>query len=300
VRIRLVKERFKRLQKGPLRGLVAIVGTIQQSIKHLSPILIYLDKEGDWHNCRSDIALISPELSVASWKEIQSAVNDFWCHDYQPQLGDTIVDIGAGIGDDAVAFSRLVGKNGRVIAIEAHPHTYRCLVKTIKANRLDNVIAVNAAVADREGYITISDGENYLSNNIHAGMGTVKVQARTLANILKQTDSSRVDLIKMNIEGAETAALEGMTEILRTLPHVVVSCHDFKADRGESTEFRTYESVYQLLNSSGFQLLGREEDPRPEVRYFLYGEKSTAPEVETTLAAPTLGNSANLREDKCN
>lgn len=279
MRIRLFKERFKRLQKGPLRGLVAIVGTIQQSIKHISPILIYLDKEGDWHNCRPEIALVSPELSVASWKEVQSAANDYWCHDYQPQLGDTIVDIGAGIGDDAVAFSRLVGKNGRVIAIEAHPHTYRCLLKTIKANRLDNVIAVNVAVADKEGHIAISDGENYLSNSIHACMGTVMVQARTLENILKQTGSSRVDLIKMNIEGAETAALEGMKEILRTTPHVVVSCHDFKADRGESSELRTYESVYQLLINSGFQLRRREEDPRPEVRYYLYGEKLLSPPV---------------------
>ena len=256
-----------------MRGLVAIVGTIQQSIKHISPILIYLDKEGDWHNCRPEIALVSPELSVASWKEVQSAANDYWCHFYQPQQGDTIVDIGAGIGDDAVAFSRLVGKNGRVIAIEAHPNTYRCLLKTIKANRLDNVIAVNAAVADVEGYITISDGENYLSNSIHAGMGTIRVKACTLENILKQTGSSRVDLIKMNIEGAETAALKGMKGILLTTPHVVVSCHDFKADRGESPELRTYESVYQILKNSGFQLRGREEDPRPEVRYYLYGEK---------------------------
>ena len=277
MRVRQIKERFKRLQKGQLRWLVAIVGTLQQSIKHLSPILIYIDKEGNWQNCRADITLVSPELSVASWKEVQSAANDYWCHDYQPQLGDTVVDIGAGIGDDAVAFSRLVGKNGRVIAIEAHPLTYRCLLKTIKANRLDNVIAVNAAVADKEGHITISDGENYLSNSIHAGMGSVRVQARTLENILKKTGTSRVDLIKMNIEGAETAALKGMKEILLTTPHVVVSCHDFKADRGESSELRTYASVYQLLINSGFQLRGREEDPRPEVRYYLYGERLMSP-----------------------
>lgn len=273
MRVRQIKESFKRLQKGKLRWLVAIVGTIQQSIKHLSPILIYIDKEGSWQNCRPEITLVSPELSVASWKEVQSATNDYWCHDYQPQLGDTVVDIGAGIGDDAVAFSRLVGKNGRVISIEAHPLTYTCLLKTIKANRLDNVIAVNAAVADKEGHITISDEDNYLSNSIHAGMGTVRVQARTLENILKETGTSRVDLIKMNIEGAETAALKGMKEILLTTPHVVVSCHDFKADRGESSELRTYESVYQLLINSGFQLRGRKEDSRPEVRYYLYGEK---------------------------
>ena len=279
VRIRLFKERFKRLQRGPFRWLVAIVGTIQQSIKFRAPILIYVDKEGDWHNCRREIVLVSPELSVASWSEVQSAVIDYWCHSYKLQLGDTVVDIGAGIGDDAVAFSRLVGKNGRVIAIEAHPHTYRCLLKTIQANRLDNVIAVNAAVSDSEGHIAISDGDNYLSNSIHAGMGAVRVRARTLENILKQTGSLKADLIKMNIEGAETTALLGMVGILNVTPHVVVSCHDFKADRGESSEFRTYESVYQLLINSGFQLRGRKEDPRPEVRYYLYGTKVIEPNI---------------------
>lgn len=279
MRIRWVKEHFKRLQRGPLRWLVAIVGTIQQSIKFHSPILIYVDKEGDWHNCRREVTLVSPELNVASWKAIQLAVNDFWCHNYKLRSGDTVIDIGAGIGDDAVAFSRLVGKNGRVIAIEAHPYTYRCLLKTIKANRLANVIAINTAVSDKEGHITISDGENFLSNSTHAGMGTVRVQARTLENILKQTDITRVDLIKMNIEGAETAALVGMKEVLDATPHVVVSCHDFKADRGESAEFRTYESVYQILTNSGFHLRGRKEDPRPEVRYYLYGTKVIKPKI---------------------
>ena len=274
VRIRLVKELFKQLQKGRFRWLVAIVATIQQTIKFRSPVLIYIDKEGDWYNRRREMTLVSPELSVASWSEVQSAVIDYWCHNYKPQLGDTVIDIGAGIGDDAVAFSRFVGVTGRVIAIEAHPRTYRCLLKTIKANRIDNVIAVNAAVSDNEGYITISSGENYLSNSVHAGMGIVNVKAHTLAHILKQTGNSRVDLLKMNIEGAETAALVGMMDILPAISHVVVSCHDFKADRDEGAEFRTYENVHRLLVGSGFGLRARKEDPRPEVRYYLYGAKA--------------------------
>jgi FkbM family methyltransferase len=271
--IRLVKERFKRLQKGPLRPLVAIVGTIQQSIKFFSPVLIYVDREGDWYNCRREVTFVSPELNVSSWKAVQSAVMNFWCYNYKLRAGDTVIDIGAGIGDEVVVFSKLVGKQGRVIAIEAHPYTYRCLLKTIEVNRLDNVIAINAAVSDKEGYLTISDEDNLLSSSIAAGTGTVKVQARTLENILRQTGCTRIDLIKMNIEGAETAALEGMREILRITPHIVVSCHDFKADRGESSAFRTYAGVHQILVDSGFQLRRRKDDPIPEARYYLYGAK---------------------------
>ena len=184
-----------------------------------------------------------------------------------------MIDIGAGIGDDAIVFSQLVGAFGRVIAIEAHPHTYRCLVKTIQENKLRNVIAVNAAVSDSEGFINISSGDNFLSNSTQTGQRSIRVQARTLGSIIKETDSERIDLIKINIEGAETSALIGMSRVLEAVPHVVVSCHDFKANRGEGDAFRTYDNVYKVLAASKYQLSNRPSDPRPEVPYYIYGQK---------------------------
>src|SRR5476651_2235281 len=103
-RVRLLKERFKRLQKGRLRWLVAVVGTLQQSIKFFSPVLIYVDKEGDWHNCRRGATFVSPELTVYSWSAVQANVMDRWCFNYALRSGDTVIDIGAGIGDDALVF----------------------------------------------------------------------------------------------------------------------------------------------------------------------------------------------------
>jgi FkbM family methyltransferase len=271
--LRRIKESFKRLQKGRMRWVVAAVGTIQQSLKSSSLVHIYTDKDGDWYNSRKDASFVSPELNVTSWQQARTNVLDFWCHGYQPQLGDTVVDIGAGIGDDALVFSRLVGASGRVIAIEAHPQTYRCMVKAIEANGLTNVIAVHAAVSDAEGFISISDGDNFLSNSTQNGQGSIRVRTRTLENILEETGSARVDLIKMNIEGAETAALMGMTHVLSTTPHVVISCHDFKANRGEGEAFRTYDDVYKILTTSNYQLSNRQNDPRQEVPYYLYGKK---------------------------
>lgn len=48
---------------------------------------------------------------------------------YQPKPGDVILDIGAGAGEEALTFSRAVGSSGRVICVEAHPRTFRCLQK---------------------------------------------------------------------------------------------------------------------------------------------------------------------------
>jgi len=269
--IRIIKDRFKRLQRGRLRWLVALVATVQQSLKWFSPILIYVDKDGDWYNHRRDITLVSPELNVSCWATVRAAAEDYWCHGHHVLPGETVVDVGAGIGDDAVVFSRKVGINGRVIAIEAHPSTYRCLLKTIKANKLNNVLAINIAVTDKEGHIAISEEDNFLSNSIQTGTGGRKVQSDTLDNTLQRVGVSQVDLLKMNIEGAETAALNGMTKILHFASNVVVSCHDFKADRGEGTIFRTYERVSEILADAQFQLSRRIDDPRPEVRYYIYG-----------------------------
>src|SRR5690348_17122655 len=50
--------------------------------------------------------------------------DDYWFHVYKPCAGDTIVDIGAGRGEDVFAFSRAVGDAGRVVAIEPHPVSF--------------------------------------------------------------------------------------------------------------------------------------------------------------------------------
>jgi FkbM family methyltransferase len=283
--IRLLKERFKQLQRGPLRLLVALVATIQQTIRYQSPILITVDKDGDWHNRRTDVTIVAPELDVTSWSAIQAAVADLWCYDYVLQSGNTVIDIGAGIGDDVVAFSRLVGRNGRVIALEAHPRTFRCLLKTIAANRLENVTALNFAVSDQEGEVCISDEDNYLGNGIVSGTGAIKVRASTLDHILGEIGVMHTDLVKINIEGAETSALHGMNQILSTLPHIVVSCHDFIADNhGGDAVLRTYNDVNKILKDAGYIIRKRREDsPYGQayylltgLGYYIYGKKSDA------------------------
>ena len=60
---------------------------------------------------------------------IGSLTKRSYCLRYQPKPGDTVVDVGAGMGDDTLVFSRMVGPSGRVFSFEAHPDTFRCLQK---------------------------------------------------------------------------------------------------------------------------------------------------------------------------
>ncbi|MGA2137406.1 MAG: hypothetical protein ABSH14_00945 [Verrucomicrobiia bacterium] len=82
--------------------------------------------------------------AMAQWKEDLRDVLDmhrgWWFYRYQPAAGDVIIDVGAGIGDDALIFSKAVGKQGRILAIEAHPVTFKLLEKTCYYNRLENTV----------------------------------------------------------------------------------------------------------------------------------------------------------------
>lgn len=272
---RKLKQIVKMYQKGIFAPVVAIVASIAQSLKHRSAVHIYIDKDGDWHNRRREVTFVATELHALCFKSVAAAVMDSWCYDYVLKTGDVVIDIGAGIGDHAVVFSRLIGPQGRVIAIEAHPRTYRCLLKTIKSNNLHNVIAINVAASDRNGEVGMAYGENYQSSRIVTGGHTVQVKASRLDDILGALGVSNPSLVKMNIEGAETAALLGMAKTLRDVPHIVVSCHDFIADMGGEPALRTYNDVKKILQLSGYSLEPARDDLRPWFPYYLYGAKGS-------------------------
>jgi len=273
--VREVKERFKFLQYGRLKWIVAVVATITQSFKYRSLVLVYPDCDGDWYNRRSNVTYVSPELNVTSWEQAQKAVMLLLCYDCELKRGDTVIDIGAGIGDDVVSFSRLAGEEGLVIAIEAHPVTFRCLEKTVSANQLNNVVCHNIALSDTEDEIYVSTEQNFLSNSIvdNKTTGPVKVQARPLDSLMKEMNVTRIDYIKMNIEGAEVAALKGMSEVLTKTPNLVVSCHDFKTDRGESPAFSTFNDVVLISRNAGYHLKHDNKHLLPESKYYVYGKK---------------------------
>lgn len=202
---------------------------------------------------------------------------DCWFYDYRPRPGDIVVDIGAGFGNDAIVFSRAVGPAGKVVAIEAHPVSFRKLQKTCKWNELSNVIPVEAAIDERNGVVTIT-GENDNASNavggaVHESEYKYQVVARRFDDVAQEAGIEKIALLKMNIEGAERAALLGMPNMLQATDRVAIACHDFRAARGGSDFFQTKDFVRQTLSEAGFALKFREDDPRPYVADTIYGAR---------------------------
>jgi FkbM family methyltransferase len=227
--------------------------------------------EGEWIHRFPSCTLVEPRLTLWTPEQIERLTSDLFMYQYQPKEGDVIVDVGAGTGWETLPFSRIVGLSGRVISIEAHPKVFRCLSKMCAANRLENVTLVHAAVADRETEVQLSDSPEHEGNSIIGTVSGVRVACTTLDSLFRSIGLSRVDFLKMNIEGAERLALAGMREMVHRIKNICISCHDFLADGGGPNELRTKSDVVGFLKQNGFVVSLRESDGRCNVRDFVYG-----------------------------
>jgi FkbM family methyltransferase len=212
--------------------------------------------------------------------EIQiERTRDFWLQHYNPENGDTIVDVGAGRGEDMLPFSRGVGADGRVIAIEAHPVSFALLAHFCRLNRLSNATPLHFALMDTSGTVRISDSASgWMENAIESrGASTgIPVPARPFEALYEQEHLTDIAFLKMNIEGAERFALCGMESVMSRIRRICVACHDFRADLGHGEHFRTRAFVQQFLTRHGFDLKFRADDPRDYVRDHIFGEKRSA------------------------
>ncbi len=126
----------------------------------------------------------------------------------------TFVDVGADVGGYCLFVAAHAGPRARILAIEPQPDIFERLVYNIQQNTFSTVKALACAVADRDGTITLfvnprNSGETSMRIvNAHARGRQVSVQARALAGLLKEERFTRVDAMKLDVEGAEDIILE--------------------------------------------------------------------------------------------
>ncbi len=202
---------------------------------------------------------------------------DYWFHIYKPSQGDVIVDIGAGRGEDVFAFSEAVGATGTVWAIEAHPGSFQLLERFCVKNGLTNVRLMNCAAMNRRGTLRIQTLPVWESNFVFEGPATPAshaVEAFRFDEVCERHGIDRIDFLKMNIEGAERFALPGMPGALRLARFACIAAHDFRAARGEGSEFKTHDFVLKTLQNAGFSIVLRSDDPRYYVKEHIHGFRS--------------------------
>lgn len=258
------------------RWLLSVLASIRLSVVRRRPCRVRY-RHGAWVHRYPGGTVVHPHIGARTPDQLEAATRDHYLHGYVPRPGDVVVDVGAGAGWETLTFARLVGQEGHVVAVEAHPSTFALLERMCRANRLGNVTTINVAVADRSALLTMTDLSSNLANTVIGdGGGDITVPARTLDEVLAEAEVSRVDLLKMNIEGAEGLAIAGMERAIHQTRNIVVACHDFLAEDGGPSAMRTREAVQEFLLEHGFDVHRRDDDPRPWVRDYLYARREEA------------------------
>jgi FkbM family methyltransferase len=159
--------------------------------------------------------------------------------------GGTFVDAGANIGFYSVLAARLVGPEGRVVAFEMMPDTAAILRRHVALNAPDRIEIVENAISDRNGATvtaTVEPGKHGQASIIASASpdGRVAIEVATITLDTALAGAGRIDVLKMDLEGAEYLALQGAAEVLGRTSSVVFESND--NDR----------RVFDLLESHGF------------------------------------------------
>jgi FkbM family methyltransferase len=142
--------------------------------------------------------------------------------------GDVVLDLGANIGYYTLIFASRVGPAGHVYAFEPDPENAELLRRNVELNGYRNVTAVEAAVSDEQQTLTLYLSDESKAHRIYdagGGRGTATVEAVRLDDWFAQHgETARIDIVKMDIEGAEGLAFAGMRGLVaRTRPRLLVT-----------------------------------------------------------------------------
>ncbi len=215
------------------------------------------------YECRiKGISYLTPGPGWAySYGYLSSLLASTYSYYYHPKLGDTAVDIGAGLGEESIVLAQLIGPSGMVVAVEANPITHQALEYACIRNNFGWVKVINVALFKMDDEVTIEDdAESYVGNTVNTtgGKNTFKVRAITLDTLVETTNITRIDFLKLNIEGAEQFLLEGSQKSIQLVKNACISCHDFRHVYHQHGEFYvTHEKIKSFLISSGFEVITR-------------------------------------------
>lgn len=136
-----------------------------------------------------------------------------------------VLDIGANIGYNSLRFARLVGEQGKVYAFEPESSNVILLKKNISANGYKNVVIIPKAVANEKGRLNLFVSDvNRGDHRLYPAEETRTKQVVEVVTVDEELrDLSRVDLIKMDIQGSEGMAFGGMNALLNRSDRVVLA-----------------------------------------------------------------------------
>ena len=163
----------------------------------------------------------------------------------------TVIDVGAHQGRYAIQFSRRVGEKGLVLAVEPEDRNLALLNRNLELNEIHNVLSIRGACWSRSEPLQFSHGDTLdLARVTQSSAKNGDLIGLPLDDLVAKVALRRVDLVKIDVEGAELEVLEGAQRVLREFrPSLFVECHRILSD------------VIGWLHGHGYVVHRKKQDP---------------------------------------
>jgi FkbM family methyltransferase len=258
---------------------------ISQGAEHMSPISINLARAflrlpfelGRWRVERfiANWAKAHPgrkTVTVAGGSKMTLDTSDFLqrtlfaAGDFEPQIrqviqkrlkpGDTFVDIGANVGFYSLCASKAVGPSGKVFAFEPAPATMSVLRTNISLNRAKNIQATQVALSDHTGETKL-----FLDTTNNSGATSLRASQNASQAVTVMLDSydqyaaqhhiPTPALVKIDVEGAESQVLRGMSNLLSQTdrPAMVIEISELSLTQIGSSK----EELFAIMVKNGYR-----------------------------------------------
>jgi len=218
-------------------------------VKRLNRLRVRFDKKNGYyrHKRFGKFVYIRHPTHLAKDSDILWVCENLFYRYYLPGNNDVVVDLGAGYGDEALYLAEK-SPHIKYIGVEAQPVIFECLANTLRTLG-DNFAASPYVITDAES-VKFASHFSYASVG-GISEGYIDVPVMKWVDFLKRYKINKIDLIKMNIEGAEREILNGINDF-SIIKRFVISCHDFRANNGDGEFYRTKEFVISKLKENGY------------------------------------------------
>jgi len=167
------------------------------------------------------------------------------------------VDVGANIGYYSTLYSKIIGRNGKVLAIEPSPVNFEYLKNNLELQNFDNYLVFNCASGEKEGSVRflmdkrankcmIVQNENQVSDTANI----ISVPVRKIDDIIDESKVDQVDFLKFDVEGYEWFAIQGALKTIQIFkPVIQIEIHFNRLGR-ENTQ-----KILKILKNENYQII---------------------------------------------
>ena len=149
--------------------------------------------------------------------------------------GETFIDVGAYVdGWYSLLAARVVGKTGKVYSFEPHPKYYARLVENIQLNNYSNVTSEKLGLSNKSGKRTFYEAESISSfyeknsTQVTSQVVPLTINITSLDAYIAKHKIAKIDLVKIDVEGAEMEVLRGAIKLLsrKDAPDLIIEVID--------------------------------------------------------------------------